>query len=164
VKANPKNAVARSVGHASETPMRKLSQYRGGAQIKWTKGAKQMKSSNIRSKRMAVIASVAAAAFIGVTTAYADSASGKTRAQVKADLADAVRSGDIYAGGETLVKLNELFPDRYPVKATTVGKTREQVKAELADAVRSGDIYAGGETLVKLNELFPGLYPQSVVR
>ena len=122
-----------------------------------------MKFSNIRSKRMAVIAGVAAAAFIGLSAAHADSASGKTRAQVKAELADAIRTGDVYAGGETPVKLNELFPDRYPAKRTAAGKTREQVKAELDEAIRTGDIYAGGDTPVKLNELFPGLYPSQSV-
>jgi hypothetical protein len=163
VKANPNNIVARSGGAQSETPMRKPAQYRGGARIEWIKGAKQMKFSNIHSKRTIVMASVAAAAFIGLSAAHADSVSGKTRAQVKAELADAIRTGDIYAGGETAVKLNELFPDRYPAKPAVAGKTRAQVKSELADAIRTGDIYAGGETAVKLNELFPGLYPSPTV-
>ncbi len=138
-----------------------------------------MKSSNVRSKYSAVIAGVAAAAFIGLSTAHADQLSsnvdnlysakhtavGKTRAQVKADLADAIRTGDIYAGGEPSWKLNELFPDQYPAKSAVADKTRERVKAELAQAIRTGDIYAGGEPSWKLNELFPGFYPsQSVTR
>jgi hypothetical protein len=124
-----------------------------------------MKFSSIHSKRMAVIAGVAAAAFIGLSAAHADSASGKTRAQVNAELADAIRSGDIDAGGEPSWKLNERFPDLYPAKHTAAGKTRDQVNAELADAIRSGDIDAGGETSMKLSELFPGRYPsQSVTR
>jgi acid stress-induced BolA-like protein IbaG/YrbA len=118
-----------------------------------------MKFSNIRSKRMAVIAGVAAAAFIGLSSAYADSASGKTRAQVKAELADAIRTGDIHAGGTVSMKLNELFPEQYPAKSTAAGKTRQQVKAELAQATRTGDIEVGGVASMKLNELFPGLYP-----
>ena len=125
-------------------------------------------------------AGVVAAAFIGLSAAHADSdlndlypgvysakstTAGKTRQQVNAELADAIRTGDIYAGGEPTVKLNELFPDRYPAKHTAAGKTRQQVNAELANAIRTGDVYAGGEPSWKLNELYPGLYPsQSVVR
>ena len=124
-----------------------------------------MKFSNVRSKYTGVIMGVAAAAFIGLPAAHADSASGKTRAQVNAELTEAIRAGDIYADSEPTVKLNELFPDRYPAKSAVADKTRERVKAELAQAVRTGDIYAGGEPSWKLNELFPGLYPsQSVTR
>jgi hypothetical protein len=183
VKAIRNNIVAGSVSRPSETPMRKPPQYRGGARTKGTKGAKQMKFSNIRSKYAAVIAGVVAAAFIGLPAAHADQLSsdldnlysglysakhtavGKTRAQVKAELADAIRTGDIYAGGEPSWKLNELFPNRYQEKSAVADKTPERVKAELAQAVRTGDIYAGGEPSWKLNELFPGLYPsQSVTR
>lgn len=42
-----------------------------------------------------------------------ETAQGKTRAQVKAELAEALRTGDIVAGGESGQKLNELFPGRY---------------------------------------------------
>jgi hypothetical protein len=139
-----------------------------------------MKFSKVRSKYTAVIAGVAAATFIGLSAAHADSdlndlypgvysakstAVGKTRQQVEAELADAIRTGDVYAGGEPSWKLNELFPDRYPAKSAVADKTRQQVEAELADAIRTGDVYAGGEPSWKLNELYPGLYPsQSVTR
>jgi len=83
-----------------------------------------------------------------------------TREQVKAELADAKRSGDIVAQGERGFKLNELYPNSYPAKPVTATLTREQVKAELADAVRSGDILAiGGNQERKLNELYPSRYP-----
>ena len=37
----------------------------------------------------------------------------KTREQVKSELAEAIRTGDILSGSDTLAKLNELYPDRY---------------------------------------------------
>ena len=40
-------------------------------------------------------------------------AAGKTREQVKAELAEATRTGDIIAPGESGLKLNELYPQRY---------------------------------------------------
>ena len=38
---------------------------------------------------------------------------GSTRDQVKSELAEAIRSGDILTGGELAIKRNELYPGRY---------------------------------------------------
>ena len=89
----------------------------------------------------------------------ADTDAPKTREQVRAELREAQRTGDIVADGETGQKLNQLYPNRYPATATAQGKTREQVRAELREAQRTGDIVAGGESGQKLNELFPKRYP-----
>lgn len=67
------------------------------------------------------------------------STSNKTRDQVRAELVEAQRTGDILAFGNSGKNLNELYPNRYPVKAVAQGKTREQVRAELAQAQRSGE-------------------------
>ena len=76
---------------------------------------------------------------------------GKTREQVRAELAEAQRTGDIVAGKDMGTdeyasgagrKLNELFPAAYPAKPVVAGKTREQVRTELAEAQRTGDIAA----------------------
>jgi len=86
-------------------------------------------------------------------------AQGKTRAEVKAELAEAIRNGDMVADGQTGATYRDLFPGRYPVEhADAQGKTRADVKAELAEAVRTGNIVAGdnGKTLRELN---PGRYP-----
>ena len=40
-------------------------------------------------------------------------ASTVTRAEVKAELAEAIRTGDIVAEGDSGKKLNELYPNRY---------------------------------------------------
>ena len=80
-----------------------------------------------------------------------------TREQVQAELAAAILSGDI-ATGQRGLKLNELYPSRYPPAQVQSTITREQVKAELAVAVRSGDI-AFGERSLKLNDLYPSRYP-----
>jgi hypothetical protein len=88
---------------------------------------------------------------------------GRTREQVKAELAEAQRNGDVVANGETGLKLNELNPGRYPAKPAVPGKTRAQVKGELAEAQRTGDIVGNSRTGEKLNEMYPGRYPPKPV-
>jgi Domain of unknown function (DUF4148) len=85
-----------------------------------------------------------------------------TREQVKAEYRDAVRTGDILAPGDSGLKLNEMYPDRYP-KAASAGKTRAQVVAEFEAAVRSGDIIRSGDLGLKENELDPQRYPANAV-
>lgn len=89
----------------------------------------------------------------------ADASSAKTREQVRAELAEAQRTGDIVAHGDSGKKLNELYPSRYPAPATVPGYTRAQVLAELAEAQRTGDVPAHGDSGKKLNELYPSQYP-----
>lgn len=69
-----------------------------------------------------------------------DASAPKTREQVKAELAEAIRTGDIVIDQESGKKANELFPGRYPAKPVAQGKTREQVKIELAEAIRTGQM------------------------
>ncbi len=87
-----------------------------------------------------------------------------TREQVKADLADAIRTGDILAPGDSGLKLNELYPQRYPRPAAGPAMTRAQVRTELAEAIRTGDMLAGGDSGRKLNEEFPQRYPAVVTQ
>ena len=81
-----------------------------------------------------------------------------TREQVQAEYRDAVRTGDILAPGDSGLKLNEMYPDRYP-RPAAASKTRAQVVAELEAAVRSGDIIRSGDSGLKENELNPRRYP-----
>ena len=90
--------------------------------------------------------------------AHADG--GMTRAQVKAELAEAMRTGNMLAGGELGLTLRELNPGRYPAApVVAVSKTRAQVKEELADAIRTGDIIANNESGLTAYEEHPQLYP-----
>ena len=110
-----------------------------------------------------------ALAVAALVTGHAQAADniGKTREQVRAELAEAQRTGDIvvsYGSGQ-VAKLNELTPSFYPTKASAPGKTRAEVLAELANAQRTGDLvvsYGSGQ-VAKLNELFPSFYANSSV-
>jgi hypothetical protein len=87
----------------------------------------------------------------------------KTREQVQAELREAVRTGDVFAGGDSGLKLNELYPQRYPRVAGVETKTRAQVQAELADAIRAGTMVAAGEGGMTLRDAFPQRYPALAV-
>ncbi|AEC18690.1 hypothetical protein PT7_0150 [Pusillimonas sp. T7-7] len=84
-----------------------------------------------------------------------------TREQVKAELAEAIRTGNIVTG-ESSAKLNEQFPALYPEQQVQSTVTRAQVQAELAEAIRTGNVTVG-ESSAKLNEVFPQQYAQQSV-
>lgn len=106
---------------------------------------------------------VAVAALVAGHAMAADASAPQTREQVKAELAEAIRTGNFVVNGETNQKANELSPSLYPAKPVVQGKTREQVKAELAEAIRTGDFVVNGETNQKANELSPSRYPAKTV-
>lgn len=60
---------------------------------------------------------LALAALAAGNALAADAAAPKTREQVRAELFEAQRTGDIIANGETGAKLNELFSGRYSNKS-----------------------------------------------
>ena len=88
----------------------------------------------------------------------ADTGTPKTRAEVKAELAEAVRTGNILADGESGLTLRQMHPHRYAQQPAAVGKIRAEVKAELVEAVRTGNMLADGESGVTFKQLNPGLY------
>jgi len=93
----------------------------------------------------------------------ADAQTAKSREQVKAELAEAIRTGNVPAPGESGLLLNEQYPQRYPKPAAQAGSTRDQVKAELTEAIRTGNMIAIGDSGLKLNEEFPSRYPAAAV-
>jgi len=80
-----------------------------------------------------------------------------TRELVKAELVEAIRTGDIIDGEGGLTRY-ERNPSAYPARAVAAGKTRDQVKAELREAIRIGDITDGYEGLTRY-ERNPSAYP-----
>ena len=93
---------------------------------------------------LAITLSTLATGYASAESVYPDNAPaattlGKARDQVRVELLEAQRTGDIQAYGNSGKKLNELYPSQYPAKAVAQGKTREQVLAELVQAQRSGE-------------------------
>lgn len=84
-------------------------------------------------------------------------AQSKTRDQVKAELAEAVRMGEqpIFDNGQTPRDIN---PSAFPARPALQSKTRDEVRAELALAIRIGDVplMDNGMTPRKIN---PQGYP-----
>lgn len=116
-------------------------------------------TTKLTTRRLSTALGVALAA-LAFSPAWAQDSGPKTREQVRAELLEAQRSGDIIADGETGKKLNEVFPNAFPAKTGTGSMTREQVRAELIDAQRRGDIMVDGESGRKLNELNPMQFPR----
>lgn len=126
-----------------------------------------MKTSYAATLALALAALSAGSAFA------ADQAATLTRADVRAEMAEAKRTGNVVAdaklieafGGTPGQKMNELFPNRYAGKTTVVAAaavepvraemvktsstslTREQVRAELAEAQRTGDVVASDDLI-----------------
>ena len=100
------------------------------------------------------------AALAGGQVLAAETSTGLTRDQVKAELAEAVRTGNMVGNDESGKMLNEIYPSRYPAQPAYQGKTRAQVKAELAEAVGTGNILANDPSGSgkMLNEINPGFY------
>ena len=74
----------------------------------------------------------------------APAAVAKTRAEVKLELAQAARDGEISVAGEGQT-LREAHPGRYPTVLADSGKTRAEVKLEVAAARRAGELVPAGE-------------------
>ena len=105
--------------------------------------------------KLTTIAIILSTGLLAGTQALAD----VTREQVQAELAQAIRTGDMLAPGDRGKKLNELYPSRYPAKQVQASLSRDQVRAELAQAIRAGDMLAPSDRGQKLNELYPSRYP-----
>ncbi len=84
----------------------------------------------------------------------------KTREQVRAELMEAIRTGNMPANDDSGRMLNEVNPSAYPPKVERPCKTREQVRAELAEAQRTGNMLANDESGCLLKDLYPDLYPK----
>ena len=67
---------------------------------------------------------LAFAALAATNAIAADASSPKTREQVKAELAEAVRTGNIVINGETSQKSNEMFPGMFAAKPFVKHDTR----------------------------------------
>ena len=106
--------------------------------------------------RQVVSAIALAVAALSAGQVLAQDATPKTREQVRAELNEAIRNGDMVADGETGRTYRDMFPGQYPAAtAVAQGKTRAEVKAELAQAVRNGELAVDGETGQRLNPMLP---------
>ena len=102
----------------------------------------------------------AALALSAIGAAGAQTApTGLSRDQVRAELAEAQRRGEIPVAGELGRTPREITPDRYPAASAPAGLTRAEVVAQLKEARRSGDVEVG-ETGRKAFEITPRNYPQ----
>ena len=91
--------------------------------------------------------------------AMAQNTGPKTRAEVNAELQEAIRTGNMPANDDSGRMLNEVNPSAYPPKPMGPSKTREQVKTELEEAIRTGNMPADNESGLMLKDVYPNRYP-----
>lgn len=108
------------------------------------------------NSKLKTIALILATGLLASTQALA----GVTRDQVQAELAQAIRTGDMPAPGDQGRMLNEVYPNRYPAKQVQAGLTREQVKAELAQAIQDGNFMISDNGQL-CKETHPYMHPNS---
>jgi hypothetical protein len=99
-------------------------------------------------------------ALAAAMAAGAHAQSGPTRAQVQAELAEAIRTGNIIGGGESGLTLRELNPQRYgaaPAAQSTL--TRAQVTRAFEQARSAGELVTVGESGLPANQLQAASYP-----
>lgn len=102
-----------------------------------------------------------AACCVALLVACASSAHGqeaRTREQVRDELAEALRVGDVIPAGEGSLTLRQRHPTQYPLASAQAGMTRKQVKAQVTAAIRDGELIEAGEGGQTLRELHPGHY------
>ena len=108
-----------------------------------------------------VLAAGAIAALFAAGSAFGQE--GKTREQVREELAAAVTAGDAPVGEDGLTP-RERFPGEYPVAIVPgAERTRAQVAAELSAAVAAGDVPVGEDGLTP-RERFPDAFPAQAAR
>jgi hypothetical protein len=110
----------------------------------------------MKSTRLSVVA-IALSTLVAGHALAADPAVGKTREQVRAELAQAQRNGDLIANGESGLRFNQLYPQQY-AQPVVVSKSRSQVQGELEEARDSGTLIADGQTGATARELAPQRY------
>jgi hypothetical protein len=120
---------------------------------------------DILMRNLSILPLVFGAMAVCAPTVWAQNTSGpKTREQVRAELMEAMRTGNMPANDDSGRMLNEVNPSAYPPVVQAPCKTRAQVRAELAEAQRTGNMPANDESGCLLNEINPSAYPPKPVQ
>ena len=114
-------------------------------------------------KNVSFFIAVALAASHGGYALASEATSSKSREQVKAELAEAIRTGDIVVISRRGLKANQVAPHLYPAPAAEPVKSREAINAELNEAITSGDVVVSSRKGLKANQIRPDLYPAKPV-
>jgi ribosomal protein L30E len=120
-----------------------------------------LKEIQMKTNILSVVTLSVATLFAGQAIATSSMTTPKTTQQVQAELAQAVRSGDMLAGN-TGLQLNEVRPDLYMKPTASVSKSSAQVRSELAVAVQAGNMIVG-ESGARQNEINAAKYPAKPV-
>jgi len=113
----------------------------------------------MKTHHILVTASVAVLAWGTSPLTMAQTPTGKTREQVRAELMEAVRTGNIPCNDDSGRLMREVYPSNYPQTPAAEAKTREQVQAELQEAIRTGNIMCNNDSGMLERQVNPSRYP-----
>lgn len=113
----------------------------------------------MKTRHLLTTASLVTLAWTASTALMAQTPPGKTREQVRQELMEAVRTGNIPCNDESGKLMREMYPSRYPQPPAVESKTREQVQEELREAIRTGNVMCNRDTGMLEREANPSRYP-----
>ena len=114
----------------------------------------------MKTQHILTAACLVALAWTASTTLMAQTDAPKTREQVRQELMEAIRTGNIPCNDDSARLMREIFPSRYPQAPAVESKTREQVQQELQEAIRSGNVQCNNESgMLTQREANPSRYP-----
>lgn len=88
----------------------------------------------------------------------AQTPAGKTREQVRQELMEAIRTGNIPCNDDSGRLMREVYPSNYPQAPAEQAKTRAQVEAELQEAIRTGNVMCNNSGVLE-RQANPSQYP-----
>jgi hypothetical protein len=116
-----------------------------------------LKEIQMKTNILSVVTLSVATLFAGQALALTSMSAPETPQQVRAELVEAVKSGDMLAGNNGL-QLNEVRPDLYQQPVAAMSKSSAQVRSELIVAVNAGNRIVG-ESGARQNEIHADQYP-----
>ena len=113
----------------------------------------------MQTQHILITACMAALAWSTSSQLMAQNPPPKTREQVRQELMEAVRTGNIPCNDDSGRLMREVYPSKYPQPPAVESKTREQVQQELQEAIRTGNVQCNNDSGMLERQVNPSRYP-----
>lgn len=113
----------------------------------------------VNMKTSQLLITALALTWASTTALTAQAQTTKTREQVRQELMEAVRTGNIPCNDDSGRLMREIYPSKYPQPPGVETKTREQVQSELQEAIRTGNVMCNNDSGMLERQVNPSRYP-----